>query len=121
MGLYSLINMILVAIGVIWPGWIGLWAIFLTSFFMSLMYPTIFALGIKGLGPHTKLGGSLIVMAIIGGAVFTPVMGLVLEATASMAKAILFHSHATCLSRLSALPLLEGTLCPELSAEQAAI
>lgn len=89
MGVYSLVNVILVAIGVIWPGWIGLWAIFLTSFFMSLMYPTIFALGVKGLGPHTKLGGSLIVMAIVGGAVFTPVMGLVFQATASMAKAML--------------------------------
>ena len=89
MGLYSLINVVLVGIGVIWPGWVGLWAIFLTSFFMSLMYPTIFALGIKGLGPHTKLGGSLIVMAIIGGAVFTPIMGLISQATASMAKAML--------------------------------
>jgi FHS family L-fucose permease-like MFS transporter len=56
---------------------------------MSLMFPTIFALGLKGLGPNTKIGGSLIVMAIIGGAVFTPVMGLVSEATGSMAKAML--------------------------------
>ena len=42
---------------------------------MSLMYPTIFALSIKQLGPRTKIGGSVLVMAIIGGAVFTPVMG----------------------------------------------
>jgi MFS transporter, FHS family, L-fucose permease len=89
MGLYSLINVALVAIGVLFPGWIGLWAIFLTSFFMSLMFPTIFALGLKELGPNTKLGGSLIVMAIIGGAVFTPLMGLVFEATKSMASAML--------------------------------
>lgn len=89
MGLYSLINVALVATGVLLPGWIGLWAIFLTSFFMSLMFPTIFALGLKELGPNTKLGGSLIVMAIIGGAVFTPVMGLVFEATKSMAYAML--------------------------------
>lgn len=89
MGLYSLISVILVAIGVVWPGWVGLWAIFLTSFFMSVMYPTIFALGVKGLGSHTTLGGSLIVMAIIGGAVFTPLMGLVFQATTSMAKAML--------------------------------
>jgi len=89
MGAYSVINVLLVAIGVIFPGWIGLWAVFLTSFFMSLMFPTIFALGLKGLGPNTKIGGSLIVMAIIGGAVFTPVMGLVSEATHSMAMAML--------------------------------
>ena len=54
------------------PGWVGLVAVLLTSFFMSLMFPTIFALGIKDLGVHTKEGASLIVMAIIGGAVFTP-------------------------------------------------
>jgi MFS transporter, FHS family, L-fucose permease len=88
MGFYSLANMVLVALGVLLPGWIGLWSIFLTSFFMSLMFPTIFALGIKGLGPNTKIGGSMIVMAIIGGAVFTPVMGLISEAT-SMATAML--------------------------------
>jgi FHS family L-fucose permease-like MFS transporter len=89
MGVYSLINVALVAIGVLFPGWVGLWSVFLTSFFMSLMFPTIFALGLKGLGRNTKIGGSLIVMAIIGGAVFTPVMGLVFEATHSMAMAML--------------------------------
>ena len=89
MGIYSVTNVVLVAIGVFLPGWIGLWAIFLTSFFMSLMYPTIFALGLKGLGENTKLGGSMIVMAIVGGAVFTPLMGLVYQGTFSMAKAML--------------------------------
>jgi FHS family L-fucose permease-like MFS transporter len=88
MGLYSLINCALVAIGVLFPGWVGVWALFLTSFFMSLMFPTIFALGIKGLGPNTKLGGSLIVMAIIGGAVFPPIEGLVFGVTRSMAAAM---------------------------------
>jgi len=39
------------------------------------MFPTIFALGVKGLGPNTKLGGSLIVMAILGGAIFPPLSG----------------------------------------------
>ncbi|HSU31553.1 MAG TPA: L-fucose:H+ symporter permease [Bryobacteraceae bacterium] len=89
MGFYSLANVLLVAVGVLFPGWLGLWAIFLTSFFMSLMYPTIFALGLRGLGPNTKIGGSLIVMGIVGGAVFTPLMGLVFGATMSMAKAML--------------------------------
>ena len=89
MGLYSIINVALVSVGILLPGWIGLWSIFLTSFFMSLMFPTIFALGLKGLGPNTKIGGSLIVMAIAGGAVFTPVMGLVAERTRSMALAMI--------------------------------
>jgi len=39
------------------------------------MYPTIFALGIRGLGDYTKLGSSLIVMAIVGGAIAAPFMG----------------------------------------------
>ena len=88
MGAYSLANILLVGIGILRPGWIGLWAIFLTSFFMSLMFPTIFALGLRDLGPNTKLGGSLLVMAIIGGAVSTPLMGLVFERTRSMAQAM---------------------------------
>jgi FHS family L-fucose permease-like MFS transporter len=89
MGIYSLINVGLVLAGAAFPGWMGLWAIFMTSFFMSLMFPTIFALGLKELGPNTKVGGSMIVMAIIGGAVFTPLMGLTYEATRSMATAML--------------------------------
>jgi len=89
MGFYSVMNIALVAIGVLLPGWIGLWAVFLTSFFMSLMFPTIFALGLKGLGPNTKIGGSLIVMAVIGGAIFTPIMGKIFEATHSMAIAMI--------------------------------
>ena len=50
MAAYSAANIVLVAVGVFVPGWIGLWCLFLTSFFMSLMFPTIFALGLKGLG-----------------------------------------------------------------------
>jgi len=89
MGLYSIINIFLVGVGVVYPSWIGVWSIFLTSFFMSLMFPTIFAMGLKGLGPNTKLGGSWIVMAIVGGAILTPIMGLISDKTGSMALAML--------------------------------
>ncbi len=89
MGVYSILNIVLLAVGVEYPGWIGLWAIFATSFFLSVMYPTIFALGIRGLGRNTKIGGSLIVMGIVGGAVLTPVMGLISEASRSIAVAYL--------------------------------
>jgi FHS family L-fucose permease-like MFS transporter len=89
LGVYALVNVALVAVGVLRPGWAGLWAVFLTSFFMSLMFPTIFALGLKRLGPNTKIGGSLIVMAIVGGAVLTPLMGLIAEAHRSIALAYL--------------------------------
>jgi FHS family L-fucose permease-like MFS transporter len=89
MGAYSVANIVLVALGVLFPGWFGLWCVFLTSFFMSLMFPTIFALGLKGLGPNTKIGGSLIVMAIVGGAVLTPLMGFISEEFHSIALAYL--------------------------------
>jgi FHS family L-fucose permease-like MFS transporter len=42
---------------------------------MSIMFPTIFALGIKDLGPKTKKAASFIVMAVVGGAIFPPLMG----------------------------------------------
>ena len=87
MGAYSVMNIALVGIAVFNPGWMGLWCVFLTSFFMSLMFPTIFALGLKGLGPNTKLGGSLLVMAIVGGAVLTPLMGFISVRTHSLALA----------------------------------
>ncbi len=89
MGVYGIINVALVGVGVFSPGWIGVGAVFMTSFFMSLMFPTIFALGIKELGPNTKLGGSIIIMSIIGGACAPPAMGLIFQFTRSMALAML--------------------------------
>lgn len=88
MGLFTGINILMVITAIVLPGFIGAWALVLSSFFMSLMFPTIFALGIKGLGPNTKLGGSMIIMAIIGGAVWTPLMGLISDKTGSMALAM---------------------------------
>jgi FHS family L-fucose permease-like MFS transporter len=88
MGIYAIANILLVGIAVMHPGWVGVWSIFLSSFFMSLMFPTIFALGIKGLGPNTKIAGSAIVMAIIGGGVFTPLMGLVAQSSMALAMLI---------------------------------
>ena len=88
MGVYGVINTALVALAVLYPGWLGVGAVFLTSFFMSCMFPTIFALGIKELGPNTKLGGSIIIMSIIGDATAPPIMGLIFQATHSMAVAM---------------------------------
>jgi hypothetical protein len=56
MAIYAVINTLLAAIGVLFPGWTGMIALLLTSFFMSLMFPTIFAQGIRGLGETAKLG-----------------------------------------------------------------
>src|SRR5437762_1234102 len=56
------------------------WAIVLLGFFHSIMFPTIFALSLKNLGRYTKLGSSLLVMSIIGGAVCPAVMGKISDA-----------------------------------------
>jgi len=71
---YSVINVALVAVAM-GGGKAGLYAMFATFFFMSVGFPTIFALGIRGLGDYTKLGSSLIVMSIVGGAIAAPFMG----------------------------------------------
>jgi FHS family L-fucose permease-like MFS transporter len=74
---YAVINTLLMAVGIALPGRIGLCALIAASFFMSIMFPTIFALGIRGLGEARKLASSVIVMAIVGGAVLTPLMGAI--------------------------------------------
>lgn len=75
---YAIINVALTAICML-GGKIGLYAMFGTFFFMSIMFPTIFALGIRGLGNQTKLGSSLIVMSIVGGAIAAPFMGRIAD------------------------------------------
>ena len=71
---YAVVNVALVAV-TMGGGKVGLYAMFGTFFFMSVMFPTIFALGIRGLGEYTKLGSSLIVMSIVGGAIAAPFVG----------------------------------------------
>jgi MFS transporter, FHS family, L-fucose permease len=60
-----------------------------TSFFMSITYPTIFAVGVRTRTPNSKLGGSLIVMALVGGATMPPVLGYVARETGSYATGYL--------------------------------
>src|SRR5207237_3350776 len=70
-----------VSAAIVTRGIVPVWAVFLIGFFHSIMFPTIFALSIKNLGPLTKRGSSLLVMAIIGGAVFPAIMGRISDAT----------------------------------------
>jgi FHS family L-fucose permease-like MFS transporter len=76
-GLYALINIGLCAVAAFVGGEAGLIALVAASFFMSILFPTIFATAIQGLGPLTKPGSSLLVMSIIGGAVLSAAMGRV--------------------------------------------
>ncbi|MGH6754888.1 MAG: L-fucose:H+ symporter permease [Bradyrhizobium sp.] len=81
LALFATINVALCGWAVLVPGQTGVYALVASSFFMSLMFPTIFALGLEGLGDdERKLGSALIVMAIIGGAILTAVMGAVSDA-----------------------------------------
>ena len=72
---FAAVNALLAAVAIAMPGYVGLDALIASSFFMSVMYPTIFALGVSGLGEVRKLASSVLVMAIVGGAVLTPAMG----------------------------------------------
>lgn len=56
-------------------GWPSFIALIMINFFFSIMFPTIFSLGLKNLGSHTQQGSSFIVMGVVGGAVFPPLMG----------------------------------------------
>ncbi len=86
LGVYGVMNVLLMAVTMTQPGIVGAWAVVASGFFLSIMFPTIFALGLKGLGPNTKLAGSLLVMAIVGGALFPPILGLIARNTGSLAK-----------------------------------
>lgn len=72
---YAITNVVLCLLVVLQLQWISVGAVFLTFFFMSIMFPTIFALGIHGLGYQAKKASGYIVMAIIGGALMPKVMG----------------------------------------------
>jgi FHS family L-fucose permease-like MFS transporter len=85
MRLYAVLNAILVVLAIALPGVIGVAALVVSSFFMSIMYPTIFASGIKGLGHRTKLAGSLLVMSVIGGAIVPPLLGWIARESSSYA------------------------------------
>ncbi|MFI5186020.1 MAG: L-fucose:H+ symporter permease [Chitinophagales bacterium] len=74
---YSAFNILLLAYCVFIGGKLGMYAMMGVEFFMSLMFPTIFALGIKDLGNQTKIGSSFMVMSIVGGAIIPLGLGYV--------------------------------------------
>lgn len=85
---YAIINTVLVFLVIIDAGWLSVIALFSTYFFMSVMFPTIFALGIAGLGSLTKKGSAFLVMAVAGGAFCPPIMGLIAD-NSTMATAFI--------------------------------
>jgi len=81
---YALINIILSAVAIFGSGIVVVYALIAIAFFMSIMFPTIFSLGIKDVGADTKMASSLIVMSIVGGALLPPVLGVISDATGSI-------------------------------------
>ncbi len=84
---YALINCSLSLLVIFNQGLIVVYALISISFFMSIMFPTIFSLGIKNLGTDTQFGSSLIVMSIVGGAILPPVLGFISDSSGSIQHA----------------------------------
>lgn len=81
LAIYSLANMLLLIAAVMLDGMFSIYALIGVEFFMSIMFPTIFSLSISGLGAKTKKGASLVIMSIVGGAIFPVIMGGVSDVT----------------------------------------
>lgn len=86
---FAVTNIALILVAALGQGMVAVYALLLTSFFMSIMYPTIFSLGVRDLGPRAPLGAPLLVMAVIGGAVFPPLMGWLSHGIVSIQTAML--------------------------------
>jgi MFS transporter, FHS family, L-fucose permease len=87
LSLYAIITIILLAVALATEGKVSVYSVIAAPFFMSIMFPTIFALGIKGLGEETKIASSFLVMSIVGGAIFPLFMGMISDYTHSIQKA----------------------------------
>jgi FHS family L-fucose permease-like MFS transporter len=106
LALFAGANLLLCAIAIALPGDVGLGALIAASFFMSVMYPTVFALGVNGLNDdERKLGASLLVMAIVGGAVLTALTGAVSD---SFGIAIAMAVPLACFAAVLAFALRRG-------------
>ena len=79
LGLVSVVAAVLVAVSMLTFGHVAMWTIILVGLFNSIMFPSIFALGIEGLGPLTSSGSSLIVAAIVGGAILPVLQGKIAD------------------------------------------
>jgi FHS family L-fucose permease-like MFS transporter len=77
LAIYAFINIILLTIVVLNGGMLSVYGLVGVEFFMSIMFPTIFSLSVQSLGEETKLGSSLVIMSIVGGAIFPLIMGSV--------------------------------------------
>ena len=82
--LYSIMSCLLSLVVIYGTGLMTLYALVGITFFMSIMFPTIFAMGIAGIGADTKSASSLIIMSIVGGAVIPPIASKVTDITGNI-------------------------------------
>lgn len=82
--IYTIINIAGTIVAIISTGMLVVYCLIAIAFFMSIMFPTIFSIGIDGLEQNTKIGSSLIVMSIVGGAFLPPVLGIISDQTANI-------------------------------------
>ncbi|MBX6379628.1 FHS family L-fucose permease-like MFS transporter [Thermoflavifilum aggregans] len=87
LALYAVINILLCVMVIFLHGQISVIALMIIFFFESIMFPTIFALGVRNLGQHTRQGGSFIIMSIVGGALSPLLMGWIADHQHSTAQA----------------------------------
>jgi FHS family L-fucose permease-like MFS transporter len=117
MAAFAGINIMLCLVAVVFGGMPGLMALAATSFFMSIMFPTIFAMALKNLGPLTPSGSSLLVMAIIGGAILPALMGGVSDLSSIRVAMLL---PAACFAVVGAFALARGSRAADMRLAQAA-
>jgi len=79
LGVFALVAFALVIMTVLTKGQVAMWSILSVGLFNSIMFPTIFTLGISGLGKLTSQGSSLLIMAIIGGAIIPLIQGMLAD------------------------------------------
>ena len=115
LGLYSVLNVIATFLVFCKLGWLSVACVFLSYFFMSIMFPTIFALGIFGLGARAKKASAYIVMGIMGGAILPKLMGAVADKyvmsrgfIVPMVCFVLIAFYGYCWPRLSRVESLHG-------------
>jgi MFS transporter, FHS family, L-fucose permease len=84
LGIYAIANTLLCIVAISSHGMSTVYAVILICFFMSIMFPTIFALGISDLGGDTEYGSSLLIMSIVGGALLPRIFGLISDASGNI-------------------------------------
>jgi FHS family L-fucose permease-like MFS transporter len=83
------LGVVLALTGVLSPNMVGLIAVVCISLCLSLMFPTIYGVALQGLGADTKFGAAGLVMAILGGALVSPIQGAIVDATGKQSTGFL--------------------------------